>query len=275
MLTWRIALILTIVCAYAAYVGLFYIVQRNLIFPGQHWPALPAYAPTQEGIDAIWLETSQGKVEAWYLSPIGEPQEQKIPTMIMTHGNGEMIDMWVEPAREVRRQGFGVLLIEYPGYGRSAGKPSQAGITEAMLLGYDWLVAQPQIDPDKIVIFGRSIGGGAACALAAQRPSAALILFSTFQSVTSMAKARWLPSVLVKDPFDNLSVVENYSRPILLLHGDHDEVIPYAHSEVLHAAAPDSELITYDCGHNDCVQDWIKFWQDVMSFLRQAGVIDL
>jgi len=260
MLTWRIALILTIVCAYAAYVGLFYIVQRNLIFPGQHWPALPAYAPTQEGIDAIWLETSQGKVEAWYLSPIGEPQEQKIPTMIMTHGNGEMIDMWVEPAREVRRQGFGVLLIEYPGY---------------MLLGYDWLVAQPQIDPDKIVIFGRSIGGGAACALAAQRPSAALILFSTFQSVTSMAKARWLPSVLVKDPFDNLSVVENYSRPILLLHGDHDEVIPYAHSEVLHAAAPDSELITYDCGHNDCVQDWIKFWQDVMSFLRQAGVIDL
>jgi len=182
MFTWRIILIATLFASYLAYVALFYTAQRHILFPGQHLPPLGSLALTQSGIESIWLEVTQGKVEAWYLSPLGEISADQIPVIIMAHGNGEVIDFWVEPMRAIRKQGFGVLLIEYPGYGRSAGKPSQESITETMLLGYDWLVDRPEVDKDRVILFGRSLGGGAVSQLAAQRSSAALILFSTFRA---------------------------------------------------------------------------------------------
>ena len=275
MFSWRIILIATLFASYLAYVALFYLAQRHILFPGQHLPAVSTVL-IQSGVESIWLETTQGKVEMWYLAPMGASPDQaspdQIPTLIMAHGNGELIDIWIEPMQALRKQGFGVLLIEYPGYGRSAGKPSLESINETMLLGYDWLVDRPEVDPERIVLFGRSIGGGAISLLADQRPSAALILFSTFQNITSLASAYFVPTILVRDPFDNLSVVENYTNPVLVLHGDQDERIPYVHGQALSDAAPDGELITLHCGHNNCVDDWHKFWQEMIPFLTRAGV---
>jgi pimeloyl-ACP methyl ester carboxylesterase len=172
----------------------------------------------------------------------------------------------------LRRLGIGVLLVEYPGYGRSQGSPTQASITEALVAAYDTLLDHPQVDPSAIVLFGRSVGGGAVAALAAQRPSAALILFSTFTDVRSFATRYGLPGWAVRDSFDTLAVVRWYPQPVLILHGRHDRTIPYAHAVTLHQAAAQGELIPLACDHNDCVTDWHRFWQERYPFLVRTGI---
>jgi hypothetical protein len=169
--------------------------------------------------------------------------------------------------------GMGLLLVEYPGYGRSAGSPSQERITDVFTAAYDTIVKRPAVDASRIVLFGRSLGGGAVCQLADRRPSAAMILMSAFTSARSFAIRYLAPGFLMRDPFDNLAVVKDYPNPILILHGKHDEVVPYRHGKRLHEAAADSNMVTYDSGHNDCPPDWEKFWKDVRRFLAENDIL--
>jgi fermentation-respiration switch protein FrsA (DUF1100 family) len=129
------------------------------------------------------------------------------------------------------------------------------------------------VDPTAIVLFGRSVGGGAVAALAAQRPSAALILFSTFTDVRTVAARYGLPGWAVRDPFDTLAVVRSYPQPVLIVHGRRDRTIPYAHAVTLHKAAVQGELLALGCDHNDCVTEWRHFWQALQPFLVRAGIL--
>jgi fermentation-respiration switch protein FrsA (DUF1100 family) len=180
-----------------------------------------------------------------------------------------LIDLWPAAFAEPRQWGVAVLLVEYPGYGRSSGHPSEATITEGMLAAYDWARAQAGIDPNRIVAYGRSVGGGAACRLAARRPVAALLLASTFTSVHAFARGFGAPAFLVRDPFDNLAFVRKYRGPLLLLHGDRDTLIPTRHSQILAGAAPQAELHLLPCGHNDCPPAWPL----IRVFLEQHGIL--
>ena len=101
----------------------------------------------------------------------------------------------------------------------------------------------------------------------------ALILKSTFISIRSMASTFFVPGFLAKDPFDNLTVVKSYSKPVLIIHGKYDEIIPYSHGVALYKAAKNGKMITYDCGHNDCPPNWEVFWRDIELFLKSAGII--
>jgi uncharacterized protein len=168
-----------------------------------------------------------------------------------------------------RAWGVGALLVEYPGYGRSTGLPSERSIVEAMLAAYEWALQQPGVDPKRIVAYGRSLGGGAACALAQRKPVAALILESTFTSVRAFASGYRTPGFLVRDPFDNLATVRQFKGPLLIVHGTRDEVIPVQQARDLAAAAPQSELHLLECGHNDCD----KPWPLVEAFLRRNGLL--
>jgi fermentation-respiration switch protein FrsA (DUF1100 family) len=190
------------------------------------------------------------------------------PVLVFAHGNAELIDSWAEAFDEPRRWGLGCLLVEYPGYGRSGGSPSEASIAQAMTGAYDVATGLPGVDPTRIVAYGRSLGGGAACALARRRPVAALVLESTFTSVRSFLPSR-LPGFLVRDPFDNLSVVRSYPGPLLIVHGTRDELIPATHALELHRAAPRSELVLEPCGHNDCSRPWTV----LRSFLARSRVL--
>lgn len=257
---------------YAAYCGLLFFVQRQVIFPRYMIPG-PAPRDFSAGIEPAWLETSFGKVEAWYFPPPAGAAGAPVPAVIFGHGNGELIDFWPEEFKRFPAMGVGLLLVEYPGYGRSAGSPSQESISETFTRAYDQLAARPDVDPTRIVFFGRSLGGGAVCDLAAKRPAAALILMSSFTSVRSFAIRYLAPSFLIRDPFDNLAVVRDYGGPVLVIHGRFDEVIPFGHGNALHAAARNGKMIAYDAGHNDCPPDWEVFWQDVEGFLRDAKVL--
>jgi pimeloyl-ACP methyl ester carboxylesterase len=258
---------------YAAYCGLLFFVQRQVIFPRYMIPSPAPMDLSAARIEPTWLDTSFGKVEAWYIPPAAGVAGAPAPAVIFGHGNGELIDFWPEALKRFSEMGIGLLLVEYPGYGRSAGSPSQERIAETFILAYDRLAARTDIDPSRIVLFGRSLGGGAVCDLTLKRPSAALILMSCFKSVSAFAVRYLAPAFLIRDPFDNLSAVRQYQGPVLVMHGKFDEVVPFGHGQALHASAQNGKMIVYEAGHNDCPPDWEVFWQDVEGFLRAAKVL--
>jgi uncharacterized protein len=235
----------------ASYWLLLFLAQRSILFPRPRW-APPGHP---SGVEPIWLTTPSGRVEAWFLPPAvrsGTPA----PLLLFAHGNGELIDHWASAFDEPRAAGFGVLLVEYPGYGRSPGSPSEASINAVMLAAYDHAKARPDVDSTRIVAHGRSLGGGAVCLLATARPLAALILESTFTSVRAFASHFGAPGILVRDPFDNLAALARYPGPLLVLHGERDEIIPVAHGRALARAHARAEFRGLPCGHNDCADGW-------------------
>jgi hypothetical protein len=246
-------------------------IQRSMMYPG----ALRGYAsgpPPIPGLEPLWLERAEGRVEAWLL-----PAERGVgprPLLVFAHGNGELIDDWPGAFEPIRGLGMSVLLVEYPGYGRSAGKPSQESIAAVMRSAYDAAVARPDVDPNAVVLYGRSLGGGAVATLLGQREVAGLILQSTFTSAADMAWDLFkVPGWLVRDPYPTREALERYDGPTLVIHGEADDLIPYAHGQALQRAARDAELITYACGHNDCPPSWPAFWRDIERFLREHEIL--
>jgi hypothetical protein len=233
--------------------------QRSVLFPRPVAPRGGSELERAKGVQ-VWLELPEGRVEAWFL-PASAPGDGPRPVIVFAHGNGELIDHWPGEFTVPREWGLSVLLVEYPGYGRSAGQPSQASITEVMVAAWDWAAAQASVDRARIIGWGRSVGGGAACALSRERPLAALVLESTFTSVRQMARRFGLPGFLVRDPFDNLAAVRAFQQHILVLHGERDDLISPDHARSLHAAAVHAaagraELHLLPCGHNDCRRPW-------------------
>ena len=265
IVTWTIFL-------YLAYCGFLFMMQRQMLFP-RYLIATPSNNEDISGLEKIWVNTNFGKVETWFLPPADSQVSGPAAAVIFAHGNGELIDFWPHELKQFNRFGVGVLLVEYPGYGRSAGTPSQKSITEAFSGAYDALVAREDVDPSRIVLLGRSVGGGAVCSLAVNRPSAALILMSTFINTRSFASKYFCPGFLVRDPFDNLAVVGNYKAPVLVVHGKFDDIIPYLHGKTLHKAANQAKMITYESGHNDCPPNWDTFWHDIETFLHDSDLI--
>ena len=260
-----IGVVLVAVVLVAAYWALLFFAQRSILFPA---PRVAGAPPRPPGVEQIWLAASFGRVEAWYL-PAAASATRPAPLLVFSHGNAELIDYWPEEFDEPRRWGFAVLLVEYPGYGRSEGTPSQASITEGMLAAYDWAAKNPAVDASRIVPYGRSLGGGAAVVLAAARPVPALILESSFSSVTAFAAGFGAPGLIVRDKFDSVATLKSFKRPVLILHGDRDDLVPPHHANALAEAAHGATLKFLPCGHNDCPRPWT----DVRAFLDRHALL--
>ncbi len=259
---------------YLGYLTLLFAFQRRLLFPGVAREAgRNLSSPVPPGVERCWLELpGGGVVEVWYLAAHTGGDSQ--PAVIFAHGNAELIDDWTSLGG-LTRLGVGVLLIEFPGFGLSAGKVSRLRIAEAFRAGYDWLVERPEVDPARVVVMGRSIGGGVATDLATERPVRALILQSTFSSLSRIAWQRFLaPGFLLLDAYDNAKAVRSFDGPLLLMHGLRDGLIPFSHARALARARPDAELIEWNCGHNDCPPSWDGFIDDVADFLVRHSVIE-
>jgi uncharacterized protein len=245
------------------YLVVIYTTQRSILFPA---PSMltTAHDPRAE---LVRLSSHDGPVEALFLSSTaGLPGPA--PLLVFTHGNAELADDWVDVFGVPRAWGWAVLLVEYPGYGRSAGTPSEASITAAALAAFDWALKDPRIDPKRIVAYGRSLGGGAASRLAAERPVAALVLESSFTSVRAFATRLLAPGFMVRDPFDNLEALRSYRGPMLVVHGVDDDIVPISHGRALAAAVPGAEFHEVACAHNDCPRPW----PILRSFLAAHGL---
>ncbi|MCS6798404.1 MAG: alpha/beta hydrolase [Myxococcota bacterium] len=250
-------------------------VQRRFVFP--RWATRPE-PHAGEGIadlERLWLDLEQGgRVEAWLLRAPGAHAEDPRPAVIFAHGNAELIEHWPETLEPYRSElGMHVLLPEYRGYGRSAGTPSEQGIVDDFERWVQHLAQRPDVDASRLVYHGRSLGGGVVTSLATRRPPRALVLQSTFTSVSDMARRWWLPRALVLDPFDNERGLATLDAPVLVMHGRRDTLVPPSHAERLVRAARRARLVWYDAGHNDCPPDWTPWFAEIRSFLAQAGVL--
>lgn len=252
---------------YVAYCALLFVFQRQMLFP-RYMAVTRADMPGKfPQLESIWLELPGMRVEAWFLP--AHAQDRPAPALILTHGNAETIDFLPEEFHPFADRGVALMLVEFPGYGRSEGAPSQPAITATMQRAYDVLAARPDVDADRIILMGRSLGAGATCQLATRRPSRALILISPFTSVAAFAPRYGVPPFLVKDPFDNLAVIRSYPKPVLIFHGTRDDIIPFKHGQALAAAAADGKLVSFASGHNDLPTDDSRFWQEIDAFFRQ------
>ncbi len=265
--------IVFILLIYLAYALLVYIFQRSLIFPGKYIGAPEVPVINNYNIESTWLKTSVGKVEAWYMPATDSDDKKKHPVVIFAHGNYELIDFCAVEFKQYNNLGVHVLLVEYPGYGRSEGYPSQESLTEVFVNAYDWLISNKNIDSKKIIVHGRSVGGGPVCSLAMERRVKAIIIQSTFTDIRQFAWRYLVPPILVKDPFDNLSALKSFNGPILIFHGKNDDIIPYRNAKILHENLKNSILITLNCHHNDCPPDHADYWERIKLFLKANGII--
>lgn len=265
-----LALVRAVGLAMLIYGVLMFALQRRLAFPGTSRESPRATASAPQGVTQVWLDASFGNVEAWFF---GAPERATAPTIVFAHGNGELIEDWQTAMERVAGSGINALVVEFPGYGHSAGTPSRGSIREAFGRGYDWLVADGGVANDRIVAYGRSIGGGAATDLTRDRPVQALALQSTFSSATRVAREMFVPGFLVRDRFDNIRAVAEFQGPVLLMHGVDDEVISYAHAEALASARAGLGVTQIRCGHNDCLTVWPSIVETLSTFLKTNGLL--
>lgn len=269
---WLRGIAITAAILYAGFLGLLYFSQGAILYPGAK-NAVDSKLPLPPGAEVFEIVTKLGTVEAAFLPATRPTHEPRQPLVIFGHGNGEVIDYWVTALDGFRQRGIGVLLVEYPGYGRSTGLPSEAAIRAVMAAAYDRISADSRVDATRIFGFGQSLGGGAICLLARDRPLRAIILQSTFPSLDIFAARYWAPPFLLRDHFDSLSFVAKYSGPVLVVHGRNDPLIPWQQGQRLAAAAQNSTFVLYECGHVCWDPERLPFWTDAMPFLVKAGIL--
>lgn len=271
----RRMLILTLIIAVGTYLAwwvVLYNVQDSMLFPRKFAP--PAAVKTRFEASVMTVPIQGGTVEAWFVPSDAAKAGKPGPVVVFFHGNAELIDYQDSMVAGYRRLGYSLLLPEFRGYGRSAGEPSQEGIGQDMVAFYDQLVQRPDVDKQRIVFHGRSLGGGVAADLAAKRTPAAMILESTFGSVASMAWGFAAPPLLVKHPFRTDRVLAKFDKPLLIFHGSDDDLIPVAQGRRLRDAANGkARYIEYPCKHNDFpgVGNYEKYWGEIGAFLGTLG----
>lgn len=206
-------------------------------------PHASSYEDTTE---TIKLTTADGAtITAWYF-----PNENARYTILHSHGNGEDMGDLRGIYLSLCTAGFNVLAYDYHGYGTSGGRPSEANAYLAIDAAYAYLTEELQVSPERIIVLGRSVGGGPSVDLATRQPVAALVLESAF--VSAFRTAIRLP-LLPWDKFENLKKLPAVRCPILVVHGESDWIVPAWHGHRLYAAAPGTKQCLWvpQAGHND------------------------
>ncbi len=237
---------------YVAIVALMYVFQRDMMyFPDQIRRVPPSYYPMLAGVQEIELKTSDGlKVYAWYA-----PAPEGRPTVTIFHGNGGSLRSQRYRLAYFKEAGMGVLLLAYRGYAGSDGRPSEDGLYVDARTALDWLNAQG-VSNDAIVLYGESLGSGVATKMASEREVALVVLEAPYTSTVDVAAWRF-PIVpvgwLMKDRYESLARINAVREPLLVMHGDADEVIPQTFGRRLFEAANDPKegFWPQGVGHND------------------------
>lgn len=239
------------------------------VFPNRVATLRPRAQGRPADIEELSIDTDEGRVEAWFL-PASLSHPRPAPLVVFAHGNGELIEDWPRVLAPYREMGMHLLLVEYRGYGRSAGRPSESSVTEDTLRFVELCLARPDVDPLRVAYHGRSIGGGVVCAVALRRKPSALILMSTFTSVPDVAGRFLVPRAWVPDRFENVAALESLNLPALIVHGERDRLIPVSHAQKLAMSHPDNELhVDSLADHNNCPTDWDAFWKRTRGYLAR------
>jgi len=232
--------------------GALVVLQRRLIYlPSAAPPDLAAVLP--EGT-RVTFPTADGLTLTAWLVP--GPDGAAGVTVVVFPGNAGNRGDRAPLARALAARGFGVLLVEYRGYGGNPGTPTEAGLIADGRAAVAYVAARPDVDADRLVYFGESLGAAVAIAVAVERPPAALVLRSPFSSLPEVASVHYpfLPaSLLLWDRYPNLARIREVAVPVLVVAGSADRTVPVAQSRRLYeaAAAPKAFVTIPGADHDD------------------------
>ncbi|MEW6210970.1 MAG: alpha/beta hydrolase [Acidobacteriota bacterium] len=226
-------------------------------------------------IEDCYFQTTDGvKLHGWFCSPqrkAGGAMErvQTAMTLLWFHGNAGNLSHRYDMLRALIKLPAQIFIIDYRGYGRSEGSPSEEGLYADARAAWDYLTAERGIAPEKIIIFGKSLGGAAAIDLAAKVEAAGLIVQSSFTSAADMAAQimPFIPRALIKTRMDSINKIARVRCAKLFIHSPTDEVVPYELGLRLFETAPEPKQF-YEvkrARHNDT---WIAGGKDYFEALR-------
>jgi len=252
--------VLGLAVGYGAIIGLAFAFQDQLLFqPTNRLLATPDDAGM--AYETVRLDTEDGEtLHGWWV-PAADTSRETSPgefakqTLLFFHGNAGNISGRLESVQQFRRLGLNVLIVDYRGYGQSTGTPFEQGIYNDAAACWRHLTEERGIAPEDIVVFGRSMGGGAATWLAARHRPGAVILESVFTNVPDVGAHHYsfLPvRALATNQFENESRVSQIDAPKLHIHSREDQVVPFKLGRrVFEAAAEPKQFLEIEGGHND------------------------
>lgn len=260
--------------AYVGFAALLFLFQDRLAYYPEIGREMYS-TPREHGMDyePLAMATPDGeKLDAWFV-----PAPQAHGVVLFLHGNADNLSHRMDSIAMFHRLGYAVLIFDYRGYGRSSGKPSEAGLHRDAETAWAYLTRARGIAPENIVLFGESLGGALATHLAARQRPGALVLTSVFTSVQDLAADLypWLPARwLARLRYDTRAALARTDCPVLVAHSPDDEIIPYRHGQELFAAAPGPKVfLALAGGHNDGFIFMQEHWVEALAgFLRQHVV---
>jgi hypothetical protein len=236
----------------------------SMIFPAPP----PSYGP--EAVTHT-LRTPEGLEIPVHL----EPNPDAPFTLVYSHGNGEDLGHSLPALGAFAAHGFQAVAYDYPGYGLATGQANEANTYAAIQAVYAWLVDELGVAPGRILLYGRSLGSGPSLELASRRPVGGLILEGAFVSAFRvMTRVPLAPF----DKFENEKKLQALSLPLLVIHGEQDQVVPFWHGRALHAASPAPNktfLALPEAGHNDIqAVAHETYWQALKAFAESIKPLD-
>jgi uncharacterized protein len=237
---------------YAALLAAVYFAQGSLVyFPNvarEHAATPATYGLAYEDV-AIHTDDRE-TLHAWWV-----PVQNARGAALLFHGNAGNISHRIDYARMFSELGYATLLVDYRGYGKSTGSPTEEGTYRDAMASWRWLIDTRGLEASDIVVFGESLGGAIACWIAAREKPRAVVIASTFTSLPDLGAEvyRFLPvRLLSRFQYDTRSCLQQISAPVLIVHSRRDDIVPYAHAEKLYAAArPPKQFLDIAGGHND------------------------
>ncbi|HYX81088.1 MAG TPA: alpha/beta hydrolase, partial [Gemmatimonadales bacterium] len=216
------------------------------------------------------------RLVGWYLAAEGgegAAKERRTPALLWFYGNGETIGAIWPIIRDFRPSNAALLVLDYPGYGASDGRTTEAGIYEAGDLAYDALVSRADVDRARVYVYGRSLGTAVATHVAATHDVAGLILESPFTSARDMAARHYriFPQFLVRLGLDNIDRMPRIHCPTLVFHGTADVLVPIKMGREIAAAAggPVEFVMIEGAGHNDTYElGGNTYKEKIAAFIR-------
>jgi len=258
--------------AYAALALVIFFAQARLVYYPQIGRDITT-TPSAVGLayEDVWLESSPGvRVHGWFV-----PHRAAKGAVLFFHGNAGSIALRLDWLRMFHDLGYAVLIVDYRGYGRSAGEPSEQGTYADASAAWDYLARVRGVPAKDVVIAGESLGAAIATELAARTAPRALVIQSTFTSVPDLAAElyRFLPvRWLSRFDYDTRSRIVRVSAPVLIAHSPADEIIPFHHGKVLYESAHDPKVfVELAGGHNEGYLYMRRAWIEALAdFLRRS-----